>query len=82
MTERQSLEFRAELYNVFNRANFSNPPAVLSNSLGTGTNQLQPGQRSPAWRRVRRSACLTRPSARMLGWGHSARSQLSLRYNF
>src|SRR5262249_11588234 len=41
--EQTNLEFRAEMYNLFNRANFANPPVQLNQSLGTGTNQLQPG---------------------------------------
>lgn len=44
VTERVSLEFRSEVYNVFNRANFANPPARLNNALGVGPNQIQPGQ--------------------------------------
>ena len=42
--EQKILEFRAEIYNLFNRANFANPPLLVNQSLGTGTNQLQPGQ--------------------------------------
>jgi hypothetical protein len=44
ITERVSTEFRFEAYNLFNRANFLNPVVRLNNVLGTGTNQLQPGQ--------------------------------------
>ena len=40
--EQTNLEFRAEMYNLFNRANFANPPVQLNQSLGTGANQLQP----------------------------------------
>jgi hypothetical protein len=42
--EKSKLEFRSELFNVFNFTNFKNPPSTLPNVLGTGTNQLQPGQ--------------------------------------
>ena len=38
------MEFNAEIYNLFNQTNFANPPVQLNQSLGTGTNQLQPGQ--------------------------------------
>jgi len=38
------MAFRGEFYNLFNRANFAPPPIRLSNALGTGNNQLQPGQ--------------------------------------
>lgn len=44
ITERMGIEFRSEFYNLFNRANFANPPARLNNALGTGANQLQPNQ--------------------------------------
>ena len=44
ITERVNLEFRSEIYNILNRANFANPPARLNNSLGTGSGQIQPGQ--------------------------------------
>ena len=42
--EKRNFEFRAEIYNLFNRANFANPPAVLATGLGTASNQIQPGQ--------------------------------------
>lgn len=44
ITERVNVAFRGEFYNLFNRANFAPPPIRLSNALGTGSNQLQPGQ--------------------------------------
>jgi hypothetical protein len=36
--EQKNIKFRAELYNLFNRANFANPPALLPNALGTASN--------------------------------------------
>lgn len=44
LTERVNLQFRAEAYNLFNRANFLNPIGRLNNVLGTTGNTLQPGQ--------------------------------------
>ena len=43
--QKVSGEFQADFYNLFNRANFSNPTAALPGSLGTSIadNQLQPG---------------------------------------
>jgi hypothetical protein len=40
LTERLNFEFRTEIYNLFNHANFSNPPTALSDNLGA----QQPGQ--------------------------------------
>ena len=44
LTERLNTEFRFEVYNLFNKANFSNPVVRLNNVLGTSGNTLQPGQ--------------------------------------
>src|SRR4029079_1778765 len=39
-----NFEFRAEIFNLFNRDNFANPVATLPNALGVGTNLIQPNQ--------------------------------------
>lgn len=39
-----ALDLRFEVFNVFNWTNYANPSGALANALGTGTNQLQPGQ--------------------------------------
>jgi hypothetical protein len=44
IAEKAKLEFRAEIYNLLNRANLANPSAVLNFPLGTGAGQLQPNQ--------------------------------------
>lgn len=43
LTERMNLEFRSEIYNLFNRANFANPPASLGNFLSGNAGSFQPG---------------------------------------
>jgi hypothetical protein len=43
-TESTAINFRVEIFNILNHPNFANPPVTLPNVLGTGTNQLQPGQ--------------------------------------
>ena len=43
-SETTSINFRIEFFNILNHPNFANPPVRLDNVLGTGTNQLQPGQ--------------------------------------
>jgi hypothetical protein len=82
LTERQNLEFRAELYNVLNRANFTNPPAVLSNALGTGTNQLQPGQSFTGVAAGSTFGVFNSTVSKDVGLGAQRQVQLSLRYNF
>ncbi len=43
LTERMNIEFRSEIYNLFNRANFANPPATLPNNLTGTAASIQPG---------------------------------------
>ena len=38
------LDLRLEVFNLLNRTNYANPSGTLANALGTGTNQVQPGQ--------------------------------------
>ena len=81
VTDRLNTEFRVEVYNLLNRANFSNPVARLNNTLGTGTNQLQPGQPYTATTGgVFGSVISTVESA--VGLGAQRQIQLSLRLNF
>lgn len=82
ITERQNLEFRAEMYNIFNRANFANPPAVLSNSLGTGNNQLQPGQSYTSAAAGSAFGIANSTVSKDVGLGAQRQIQFSLRYNF
>lgn len=81
LTERISAEFRFEAYNLFNRANFANPVARLNNVLGTGANQLQPGQAYNSTTAGSFGSVLqTVESA--VGLGAQRQIQLSLRLNF
>ena len=43
INERMNFEFRSEIYNLFNRANFANPPATLGNFLSSSASSQQPG---------------------------------------
>jgi len=38
------LDLRLEVFNLLNTTNYANPSGTLANALGTGTNQVQPGQ--------------------------------------
>ena len=75
--ERQSLEFRADFYNILNAVNFSNPPATLPNALPS----VQPGQpfslsSAPGF------GVITSTVGRTVGLGTSRQIQLGLRYSF
>lgn len=82
LTESSNLEFRAEFFNLFNIANFTNPPATLPNALGTGANQVQPGQ--PFTREAVGSVfgIFTQTVERTVGLGTNRQIQFALRYNF
>jgi hypothetical protein len=77
LREGQSVEFRMETFNIFNKANFANPPATLPNALPG----LQPGQLftealAPGF------GVITSTVGRTVGLGTSRQIQLALRYNF
>ena len=81
ITERINVQFRAEAYNIFNRANFDLPVARLNNVLGTATNQLQPGQpytsgAGGTFGQIQGTV------EKVVGLGASRQLQLSLRLNF
>ncbi len=81
LTERISSEFRVEVYNLFNKANFANPVVRLNNVLGTSGNTLQPGQAYTAatggsFGQIQQTV----ESA--VGLGAQRQIQLSLRFSF
>ncbi len=81
ISERINVQFRAEAYNIFNRANFDLPVARLNNVLGTATNQLQPGQpytsgAGGTFGQIQGTV------EKVVGLGASRQLQLSLRLNF
>jgi hypothetical protein len=82
ITERVRTEFRAEFYNLFNKANFANPVSRLNNSLGINGNQLQPGQPYTPSTAGGTFGLMTSTVARDVGLGASRQVQLSLRLGF
>ena len=80
--EHKNLEFRAELYNLFNRANFANPPVQLNQSLGTGVNQLQPGVAFTPAAAGGAFGVFSSTVEKAVGLGAQRQIQLSLRLNF
>ncbi len=80
--EKRNLEFRAEFYNIFNHANFANPPAVLSTGLGTGANQIQPGQPFSFASAGAAFGVFNSTVSKDVGLGAQRQIQMSLRFNF
>ncbi|MBM3811551.1 MAG: TonB-dependent receptor [Acidimicrobiia bacterium] len=80
--ERVNLEFRAEIYNLLNRANFANPSSMLANSLGMQANQIQPGEAFGAATAGGAFGLLNRTLERAVGLGTGRQTQLSLRLSF
>ncbi len=82
ISERFNLEFRSEIYNVFNRANFANPPARFNNALGTAAGNLQPGQPYTLSAAGGTFGIANSTVTKDVGLGASRQIQLSLRLNF
>ncbi|HEX8286508.1 MAG TPA: TonB-dependent receptor [Pyrinomonadaceae bacterium] len=80
-TETMNLEFRSEIFNLFNRANFANPPAVLPNTLSTGSTSQQPGTPFEE-NRVGQFGVINATVGRTVGLGTNRQIQFALRLNF
>ena len=80
--EKGRVDFRAEVYNLFNRTNFASPPTQLNNSLGTGVNQLQPGQAFNAASAGSAFGVFNSTVEKAVGLGTSRQMQMSLRFSF
>src|SRR5262249_30855203 len=81
ISELAYLEFRTEVFNLFNTTNFANPPATLPNVLGTGTNQLQPGQPYTA-AAAGTFGIVNNTVAKTVGLGANRQVQFELRLDF
>jgi len=81
----RNAEFRAEIFNLFNTANFSNPVATLPNALPSNAaseaNKVQPGQPYSA-AAAGTFGTLTSTVGRTVGLGTSRQVQFALRFNF
>jgi hypothetical protein len=82
LTETANLEFRTEIFNIFNFTNFANPSATLNNALGTGANQLQPGQPFTQAAGGSTFGLLRQTVERTVGLGTNRQIQFALRLNF
>jgi hypothetical protein len=80
-TETTNLEFRTEIYNILNRANFANPPISLPNNLSTSATSLQPN--TPfSTTNVGQFAVINGTVGRTVGLGTNRQIQFALRLNF
>jgi len=79
--ENRYIEFRSEIFNIFNLTNFAAAPSLLSPVMGTALGQFQPGQ---ALSLANSSAFGTMTSTveRSVGLGTNRQIQFALRLNF
>ena len=78
---RSNIEFRVEVFNLFNRNNFANPVGTLPNALGTSTNQIQPNQPFTS-AAAGTFGKVTSTVGRTVGLGTNRQVQFALRFNF
>jgi hypothetical protein len=87
-TESMNVEFRTEIFNIFNFANFANPGATLNNALPTITSAgvvstgLQPGQGYTQSTAGGTFGLLRQTVERTVGLGTNRQIQFALRLNF
>lgn len=95
LTESMNFEFRTEVFNIFNRANFANPSVTLNNALPnlsfntttsaysvTTTNVAQPGQSFTQGAAGSTFGLLRSTVGRTVGLGTNRQIQFAFRFNF
>ncbi len=83
--EKMNIEFRSEIYNLFNHANFQAPGGGvirLANALGTAANTLQPGQAFTPGAAGGNFGVVTSTVSNLVGLGTNRQIQFALRFNF
>lgn len=94
-TERMNIEYRTEIFNIFNNTNFGNPSTTLNNALptlsfntGTGvysastSNVAQPGQAFTQGAAGSTFGLLRSTVNRTVGLGSNRQIQFGFRFNF
>jgi hypothetical protein len=95
LSETMNIEFRTEVFNVFNKANFANPSTTLNNALpnlsystttgaysATTSNVLQPGQAYTQTAAGSTFGVLRSTVGRTVGLGTNRQIQFAFRFNF
>ncbi len=93
--EKMNFEFRTEVFNVFNQANFANPSTTLNNALpnlafntstsvytATTSNVVQPGQAFTQGSAGSTFGLLRSTVGRTVGLGSNRQIQFAFRFNF
>ncbi len=81
INERTNIEFRSEIYNILNRANFANPSATLPNNLSGAATSLQPN--TPfSTANSGQFGVINGTVGRTVGLGTNRQIQFALRLNF
>jgi hypothetical protein len=75
ITERVTMQFRADIFNIFNHPNFTNPDGGICQSVGAGT--CTP---NPTFGRV--PGTIADADGTQIGGGTSRQTQFSLRFTF
>lgn len=81
INERVNFEFKTEIYNVFNRANFANPPATLPSTLTGNALSTQPGVPYTQGN-VGQFGVINATVGRTVGLGTNRQIQFAARLNF
>ena len=83
IAESANVEFRCEVFNIFNTTNFANPPGQLPNTFTTGSAlTLQPGQPFTGALAGSAFGVVNRTVERTVGLGTNRQIQFALRFNF
>ncbi len=93
--EKMNFEFRTEVFNIFNQANFANPSTTLNNALpnlafntatsvysATTSNVVQPGQAFTQGSAGSTFGLLRSTVGRTVGLGSNRQIQFAFRFNF